>query len=43
MPPAVETKEVLEAHAAIDRLYQVGYPEERKGVPAYEKPRHAMD
>jgi hypothetical protein len=43
MPPAVETEEVLESHAAIDRLYPVGYPEECKGVLKYKKPCRSKD
>ena len=39
MPPAIETEEVLEAHASLNRLYPPFYPEESKGVLKYKRPR----
>jgi hypothetical protein len=39
MPPTIETKEVVEAVAAIDAIFQEDYPEDYKRVLTYKKPR----
>lgn len=39
LPPAIETKEVLEAVAAIDRIFPQDYPESFKTLLTYKKRR----